>query len=97
MKQGFNIEVAIELYYSQNELSNKDIRRIFGCSESYVQTLKNKVREKMAEEKAHPVVFEAKNVNCAYAFRVWGLDVEELEQKYKKLQCFRKLKEDGVA
>ncbi len=97
MKQGFNIEAAIELYYSQNELSNRDIKTIFGCSDSYVQTLKHRVLRRMAEEQARPVVFEAKNVNCEYAFKVWGLDIDELEQKYRKLQIFRKLKEDGVA
>ncbi len=93
----FNIEAAIELYYSQNELSSSDIQRIFGCSPSYVVTLKRKVKDKMAEEKAHPVVFEAKNVNCEYAFYAWGLDIGELVEKYKKLQKFRKLKGEGVA
>ena len=94
---GFNIELAIELYYSQNELTNKDIKRIFGCSDSHVQTMKKKVYTQMAKENVRPLVFEAKNVNCEYAFVVWGLDIEELERKYKKLQRFRKLKGDGAA
>lgn len=93
----FSIETAIELYYSQNELSHKDIMRIFGCSPSHATQLKKRVADRMAKEDAHPLVFEAKNVNCEYAFETWGLDVEELEIKYKKLQKFRKLKGAGVA
>ena len=88
----FNIEAAIELYYSQNELTNNDIKTIFGCSTSYVCALKRIVREKEAAEKVKPLVFEAKNVNCEFAFKAWGLDVAELERKYKQLQKFRKLK-----
>lgn len=94
---GFDIEAAIELYYSQNELTNNDIMRIFCCSRSRVNTLKKMVNEQMAKENAHPPVFEAKNVNCEYAFGVWGLDIEELEKKYKKLQKFKKLRGDVVA
>ena len=87
----FNIEAALELYYSQNELSNDDIAAIFGCSRSYVNTLKKQVQQKMAEEDAHPPVFDAKHLNTEYAFKVWGLDVVDLERKYKKLVKFREL------
>lgn len=94
---GFNIEAAIELYYSQNELGNKEICRIFGCSNSRASSLKKQVTEHAAKAGDHPVVFEAKNVNCEYAFTVWGLNIGALEKKYKKLQNFRQLKgEDAV-
>lgn len=85
----FNIEAALELYYSQNELSNTNIKQIFGCSNSGVNKLKRKVWEKMAEENVRPLVFDSKNLNVEYAFRVWGLNVDELEKKYKRLQKFR--------
>ncbi len=91
MRMKFNIEAALELYYSQNELSNNDISLIFGCSRSYVNTLKRRVQEKMAEENAHPPVFEATHLNTEYAFKVWGLDIADLERKYKKLVKFREL------
>ena len=93
----FSIETAIELYYSQNELSNKDIMKIFGCSAGYATQMKRRVEERMAKENVRPVVFEAKNVNCEYAFYAWGLDIDELEKKYKKLQRFRKMKGESVA
>ena len=91
MGMKFNIEAALELYYSQNELSNSNIALIFGCSSSRVNTLKKQVQKKMAEENAHPPVFDAKHLNTEYAFKVWGLDVVDLERKYKKLVKFREL------
>lgn len=91
MGMKFNIEAALGLYYSQNELSNNDIAAIFGCSRSYVNTLKKQVQQKMAEENAHPPVFDAKHLNTEYAFKVWGLDIADLERKYKKLVKFREL------
>ena len=96
MKTQFNIEAAIELYYSQNELSNKDIMKIFGCGTNYALTLKKAVLEKAVKEEVPPVVFDAANVNAEYAFVVWGLDIDELVKKYKKLQSFRKLRGDAV-
>lgn len=93
----FDIEAAIELYYSQNELSNADIKRIFGCSASYAVTQKKRVHEAAAKEAVRPLVFDAVNVNTEYAFKVWGLDIDELMKKYKQLQRFRKMKGEVVA
>ena len=91
----FNIATALELYYSQNDLRNDDIQEIFGCSRSHVRTLKKQVRDKMVEEGVYPVVYEAKNLNLEYAFKVWGIDIDELERKFKRLVKFQKLK-DGA-
>ncbi len=88
-KMKFNIAMAIEIYYSQNDLSNKDIMQIFGCSSSHASCLKKRVHQRMAEEDVRPVVFDASNVNAEYAFKVWGLDIDELERKYQKLMDFR--------
>lgn len=90
----FDIAVAIELFYSQNDLCNKDIMRIFGCSSSHASTLKGRVRKQMAEDGVNPVVFDPANVNAEYAFKVWGLDIADLERKYKKLMKFRELRGD---
>ena len=97
MRLQFNIEAAIEIYFSQNELTNKDIKRIFGCADNYACRLKRAVQEQAAKEDVRPLVFDAANVNAEYAFRVWGLDIDELVSKYKKLQKFRKLKGEVVA
>ncbi len=91
-KRNFNIAVALELYYSQNEFSNKDIMQIFGCSLSRAYTLKKKVWEHMAANGDHPVVFDYTCINAEYAFKVWGLDVSDLERKYKKLIKIREMR-----
>ena len=96
-KMDFNIEAAIELYFSKNELGNKDIKRIFGCSDSYACAQKKRVNEAAAKEDVRPLVFDANNVNAEYAFKVWGLDIDELVKKYKQLQRFRKMRGEVVA
>ncbi len=84
-----NIAAAIELYYSKNELSTADIMHLFGCSRSYARTRKLQVQQQAAVDQVYPVVFDANAVNTDYAFRVWGLNVEELESKYAKWRRFR--------
>ena len=99
MAVSFNIETAIELYYSQNELTTGDIQKIFGCASCTAVELKKKVKAAAAKIAVgeRPIVFEAKNVNTEFAFSVWGMDINELEAKYKKLQKFRKLRAEVVA
>lgn len=95
MAMNLNIEAALEAFYSQNELNSVDIMSIFGCSRSKAESLKKDVRVEVAkiENKAErPLVFRTANVNTEFAFSVWGLDVPSLEEKYRKLQKFKKLK-----
>ena len=88
----FNNELALEYYYTQNELTTNDIARIFGCSKSVALIKKKEIQQKAIEEGIRPVVFDYRNVNVEYAFKVWGITEKELESKFKKLQKFRKLK-----
>lgn len=89
-----DMAAAIELYYSKNELSTADIMRLFGCSRSYARMRKLQVQRQAAAEQVNPVVFDANSVNADYAFRVWGLNVAELESKYAKWQHFRRTREN---
>jgi hypothetical protein len=95
MAVNLNIESAIEAFYSRNELSSADIMNIFGCSRTKAESLKKEVRQEVAkiEDKTQrPIVFSAANVNTDFAFTVWGLDIASLEERFRKLQKFRKLK-----
>ena len=79
-----SIENAILLYYSKIELSNQDIKELFGCSDSKACDLKKKA-------KAYAVAnnFPALNAGGVYtkaAYEAWGLDINDLETRYKKLQ-----------
>ena len=94
MAVNLDIETAIEMFYSRNELGTVDIMNIFGCSRSKAEQLKTKVKEAVAkiDDAERPLVFKSCNVNTEFAFTVWGLDVPTLEEKYRKLQKFKKLK-----
>ena len=92
-----DVEAAVELYYSTTELSNADIRRIFGtdCSDT-VQRFKKPVLKEMAAQNV--MTWAAAHVDTRCAFEAWGIDIKDLEARLAKL---RKLfpekykKEDG--
>lgn len=80
-----SLETAIRLYYEHTELSNSDIKELFGeCSSATISRLKAIVRERMAEEKTP--VWSANNVNTKIAYSTWELDINDLEQRYKKIK-----------
>ena len=85
-----NIETAIEIYYSNIELDNQNIRNLFvtakggELSSSRVCELKNVAREEMRKEGV-PVYNDCR-VNTKVAYKAWGIDVLDLENRYMKLQ-----------
>ncbi len=81
-----SIETALEVYYSRPELSNSDIRLLFGekLSSATISRLKAKVREQMAAENVP--VWNSQCINTETAFKAWGLDVTNLENRLKKLR-----------
>ena len=80
-----SLETAIRLYYERTELSNTDIRELFGnLGHSTVTRLKQKARELM-QERGTPV-WNAQRVNTEVAFEAWGLDIKRFEYCLKKLK-----------
>lgn len=80
-----SLKAAIELYYSRTELGNADIEQLFGkLSSATVSKLKHKARQKMIE--LSTPVWNAQRVNTECAYSAWGLDIANLEHRYKKLQ-----------
>lgn len=83
-----NLETALKIYYEKNELTNSDIKSLFGnISLSKVFSLKKLARDKMVELSVLP--YDATSVNTAVAFEAWGINPEDLERRLIKL---RKLK-----
>lgn len=80
-----SLKTAIDIYYKHNELSSKEIVELFGnkCYTT-IQKLKNKARAE-AEAEGKPI-FNAANVNTQAAYQAWGLDINDLETRYKKLK-----------
>lgn len=86
-----NVETALEIYYSCHELGNKEISTLFGTKTfSVISRLKKKAKEQMDLEKTP--VWDARTVNTAAAFRAWGLDIKDLENRYKKLTALNLMK-----
>lgn len=85
-----SIEAAIRIYYERIELSNSDIREIFGEKRggATIAKLKNKAREVMREN--NRPVWNAQLVNTEDAYTAWGLDINDLERRWKKIQAMER-------
>lgn len=79
-----SIELAIRLYYERTELSNSEIKALFGTRNTTVCKLKRKARELMIERDTP--VWNAQRVNTEVAYEAWGLDIKNLEHRLKKLK-----------
>lgn len=85
-----SLETAIRLYYERIELSNSDIRELFGkLAPATIKSLKNKALAIMTER--NTPVWNAQRVNTEIAYEAWGLNIADLERRFKKLKI------DGIA
>lgn len=84
-------EKALKLYYTKTEIDNADIRELFDCNISTATRLKNQVRVEMA--KTGVKTWLPKNIDVQTAYKVWHIDVDNLEKRFVKLT---KLKSAGV-
>ena len=80
-----NIPDAIRIFYEKHELTNKDIRELFGCCSTTAYRLKEMAKEKMGEDVP---IWNALAVNTENAYRAWGIEIEDLERRYQKLRKY---------
>ncbi len=79
------VSTAIEVYWNYPELGNAQIEELFGRrSPNTVSLLKKAAWELMREEGTF--VTNASRVPTATAFRAWGLDINDLTERYTRLQ-----------
>ena len=86
MKPITSIDTAIRLYYMYPELTNAQIKELFG-DKTGVETAtryKNKVRQE--EVKRGIKTNTPGAVNTVVAYEVWGLDIKDLEARREKLK-----------
>lgn len=80
-----DVTAALKAYYGCGHIGNDQIRDIFGITgSSTIARLKKPVRDAEAKEGV-PVAVPYK-VNTRIAFKVWGIDVAELEKNRKKAE-----------
>ncbi len=84
-----SIETAIRLYYERIELSNSDIKELFGSiGSATISKLKKKAEEVMTEENI--TRWNTRHVNTEAAYKAWGLDIADLERRQKRLVALAK-------
>ena len=80
-----SLETAIKIYYNKLELTNRDIGCLFpSISRSTIVKLKKNVLEYM--EKNGISCYGTYSVNTKAAYHVWGIGIEELEERYHRLK-----------
>jgi DNA-binding Lrp family transcriptional regulator len=80
-----SIENALKVYYENGEIGNKEIKILFGSrSSATISRLKNLVKTEMI--KRNMPIFNAYKVNTAIAYDVWGIDINDLENRMKKIK-----------
>ena len=80
-----NINTALSIFYNYSEIGNKEINTLFGNrSTATISKLKKLVKTEMMNQDV--LSFSAYKVNTAIAFKVWGIDVTDLENRRKKIE-----------
>lgn len=80
-----SLETAIRIFYEKTEIGSAEIRELFGIrSSATTAKLKRLARAQMAEDSVP--VWNAQKVNTKSAFVAWGLDISDLETRFKKLK-----------
>ena len=83
--QQFHFKLLLRCTISKTELGNDDLLQLFGTiSSATISRLKGKARDKMIEKGV--ASWNANRVNTAAAYESWGLDINDLEYRYRKLQ-----------
>jgi len=79
------LKVIVDLYYKTLELDSKDISMLFGItSKSLIARKKNEARELMKEKNVK--AWNHSSVNTVIAYDAWGIDIAEIEKRYRKSQ-----------
>ena len=76
---------VLEIYWSKSELETADIVELFnGISRPSAVKLKNAARKMMVEQNVKS--WSSTGVVTEIAFDAWNIDINKIEQRYKKLQ-----------
>lgn len=81
-----SIENALSVYYRYPELGNKQIIELFGdISHTTIAKIKKHVRDEMYQQDIFS--FGANTVNTEIAYQIFGLDIEDLENRLEKIRA----------
>lgn len=80
-------DIAVEIYNRYTALGTKEIMKLFNCSRSAAGKKKNQVRAE--QEKSGLPLLPCSVVPTALAYKVWGLDINDLEKRAKKYHALK--------
>lgn len=90
-----DIAYAVELYYSRLDLSNDDIKQLFGkMGSAKVAQLKRIADDKRREMGV--AVWSASRVPTVCAYAAWGLDIAELEKRLRAIEKIRGKRNENI-
>lgn len=96
-KLDINIPVAVRYYYEKISLGNADIKEIFNVTADCTATKKKReVIKYFAEQEINPVHSLTNRLDTWRAYEAWGLDITELEKRFKKLKQLGFTSNEGV-
>ncbi len=78
---------ALKTYYEKRELTVGDIMALFGVGRSKAERLKRRALEEQRRD-GRPL-WNGRAVNTECAFRSWGIEVRELENRLGALRRLR--------
>ena len=79
-----DLRTCLKIYYTCPELGSEEIKELFGVSDTSACIMKKSVRRQQIVENV--MVLDKHCVNTELAFKVWGIDIEDIERRVKKLE-----------
>lgn len=74
-----DIETTLRIYHGKTEISNTEIKELFGnVSSKTAAKLKKQVKKEMINQNVS--TWRPNNVNTRIAYEVWQIDVDDLER-----------------
>ena len=95
VKQISDIDTALYIYYRYPEIGNKEIKLLFG---SLGETSLTKYKKAVLAEQVKQDVKTSQlyTVNTEIAYKVWGIDVADLEKRREKLDKLKLMEQGGT-
>lgn len=89
-----DLKTCLRIYYENPEIGIPEIMELFEVGETRACMLKKPVREVQVKENIF--VMDKRNIHTETAYKVWGIDIEDIERRVKKLEKLGFLREATI-
>lgn len=88
-----NVETAVRIFWECPEISNPEMRELFGSRSTNTFSAMKKLAREYIREKNY-LSYSATRLPTYAAFEAWGLDINDLEKRLEKLKKLGYVKSD---